>query len=75
MPNNLKCFNPRCIVNKIGEELPPPLVDSSNNKCSTCTNLVAENTHSKCYECFHINDEIEYRYYHSECLKHRYNGN
>jgi hypothetical protein len=36
-PNNLKCFNTRCIVNKIGDKLPPPLVD--NNKCSTCTNL------------------------------------
>jgi len=61
------CCN-TCILSKIGEELPPPLV-IYGKKCSECSEYVCENIHTKCIYCFNENDTEEYFYYHSECLK------
>ncbi len=55
-----------CVINQIYNELPPPLVTDKN--CSNCSNFVALNNHTKCFDCFEDNDINEYLYYHTDCL-------
>ena len=55
-----------CYLSKVGGELPPPL--AINKKCLDCEDYVCEEEHTKCFNCFNENDD-EYFYYHSECLK------
>ena len=66
MVNSKNTCGENCIINQIGNELPPPLV--VEKKCSNCSNFVALNQHTKCFDCFDDNDFQEYSYYHENCL-------